>query len=116
MAATILEQVKLRLKQYHVEDGAVIYDRPEEDPYIEQLISQVTREVKARRSYPASWIDEKIEKDMEKYESVIVDATVYDYQLSGADYATSYSESGVSKTCVDRGTLFYTVFPLVHVL
>ena len=44
MAYTTLEQVKIRLKQFHIDDSSgsdvTVFDRKEENPLIEQLIEQ----------------------------------------------------------------------------
>ena len=38
---SILEQVKIRLRQFHVdEDDTVVFDRKEENPLLNQLIEQ----------------------------------------------------------------------------
>ena len=80
---TILEQVKIRLKQFHIEtvdnaDGTqsdvVVFDQKEDNPLLEQLIKQVTNEVMNRRMYPSNYTQEQIDEDIKKFESTIVNA------------------------------------------
>ena len=63
MAYTMLEQVKIRLKQ-----ESVVFDRKEENPLIEQLIEQARQEVIIKRMYPEDYTQEQIDDDMKKYE------------------------------------------------
>lgn len=52
MAYTVLEQVKIRLKQFHIDDSSgtdiAVFDHKEENPLLEQLIAQATDEVMNR--------------------------------------------------------------------
>ena len=68
---TILEQVKIRLKQFHIEtvdnaDGTqsdvVVFAQKEDNPLLEQLIKQVTNEVMNRRMYPSNYTQEQIDE------------------------------------------------------
>lgn len=120
MAFTILEQVKIRLGQFHIEesDGTdkTVFDHKEDNPRIQQLIDQATQEVINRRDYPESYTQERIDEDMKKYEGVIANLTVYDYSQAGEAFMASYSENGVSRTWKDRESLFACVFPFVRFL
>lgn len=122
---TILAQVKIRLKQFHIETitneddttkDVVVFDNKEDDFLIEQLIKQATEDVKARRNYPDSYTDEMIAEDLKKFESVIVNLTVYDHSQAGEAFMASYNENGVSRTWKDRDSLFVGVFPFAKVL
>ena len=122
---TILEQVKIRLKQFHIEtvdnaDGTqsdvVVFDQKEDNPLLEQLIKQVTNEVMNRRMYPETYTQEQIYEDMKKFESVIINAVVYDRSQAGESFMQSYSENGVSRTWKDRDRLFGEVYPFVKIL
>lgn len=122
---TILSQVKIRLKQFHIETitneddttkDVVVFDNKEDDLFIEQLIKQATEDVKARRNYPNSYTDEMIAEDLKKFESVIVNLTVYDHSQAGEAFMASYGENGVSRTWKDRDSLFVGVFPFVKML
>ena len=118
---TTLEQVKIRLKQFHIEQDengkdVVVFDRPEENPIIEQLIEQAKKDVIAKRCYPDSYTQEMIEEDMNYYDGVIVNLVVYDYSQAGENYMSSFSENGVSRHWRDRDSLFVGVYPFVKAL
>lgn len=119
---TTLEQVKIRLKQFHIdsksdsESPKVVFDHLEENPLLEQLISQAEADIRAKRMYPESYTEEKIAADMEKFQSVAVNLVVYDRSQAGENFMASYSENGVSRTWRDREELFVGVFPFTKVL
>jgi hypothetical protein len=115
---TTLEQVKIRLKQFHIdsESSEVVFDDLEDNPLIEQLISQAKADIVAKRMYPDSYTDEKIAEDLKRFESVIVNVVVYDHSQAGENFMASYSENGVSRTWRDRDSLFVGVFPFAKVL
>lgn len=123
---TTLEQVKIRLKQFHIEtvenedDGTssdvVVFDQKEDNPYIEQLIKQATQDVATARNYPGKYLPEQIAEDLKKYEGIIVNLAVYDHSQAGEAYMASYSENGVSRSWKNREDLLAGVFPLVKAL
>ena len=119
---TTLEQVKIRLKQFHIdsksdsESPKVVFDHLEENPLLEQLISQAEDDIRAKRIYPKSYTEEKIAADMKKFQSVVVNLVVYDRSQAGENFMASYSENGVSRTWRDREDLFVGVFPFANVL
>lgn len=115
---TTLEQVKIRLKQFHIDSKSskVVFDHLEENPLLEQLISQAKADIVAKRMYPDSYTDEKIAEDLKRFESVIVNVVVYDHSQTGEDFMANYSENGVSRTWRDRESLFVGVFPFAKVL
>lgn len=119
---TTLEQVKIRLKQFHIdsksdsESSEVVFDHLEENPLLEQLISQAEADIRAKRMYPESYTEEKIATDMKKFQSVVVNLVVYDRSQAGENFMASYSENGVSRTWRDREDLFVGVFPFANVL
>lgn len=119
---TTLEQVKIRLKQFHIdsksdsESSKVVFDHLEENPILEQLISQAEADIRAKRIYPKSYTEEKIAADMKKFQSVVVNLVVYDRSQAGENFMASYSENGVSRTWRDREDLFVGVFPFAKVL
>lgn len=123
-AYTVLEQVKIRLKQFHMEtvknDGltssTVMFDRKEDNPLLEQLINQATEDIKNKRRYPKDYTKEKIEEDLKKYESVLVNVVVYDRMKLGGDFQQSDSENGKSRTWVDRNTLFKEIYPIARIV
>ena len=119
---TTLEQVKIRLKQFHIdsksdsESSEVVFDHLEENPLLEQLISQAEADIRAKRMYPESYTEDKIAADMKKFQSVVVNLVVYDRSQAGENFMASYSENGVSRTWRDREELFVGVFPFAKVL
>ena len=122
---TILEQVKIRLKQFHIEEvtgdngnssDVVVFDDKEENPFIEQLIKEATDEVIGIRNYPDSYSEEQINDDLKKFERTIVDLVVYDHSQAGESYMASYSENGVSRNWVDRNKLLKDIYPYVSVI
>lgn len=123
---TTLEQVKIRLHQYHIDTvknddsdtttNVVVFDDLEDNPYIEQLIEQSRQEIISLRNYPSSYTQEQINNDMTKYENVIVNLTVYDHSQAGENYMASMNEGGVNRTWKNRNDLLAGVFPLVKVL
>lgn len=113
MAYTIVEQVKIRLKQYHIdESGTVVFDQKEKNPLIEQLVEQARQEVIKSRMYPSTYTQEQIDNDVKNYEGVIVNLAVYDHSQAGEAYMASYTENGVSRNWKDREKLFAGVYPI----
>lgn len=122
---TTLEQVKIRLHQYHIDTvknddsdtttNVVVFDNIEDNPLIEQLIEQSRQEIIGLRNYPSSYTQEQIDNDMTKYENVIVNLTVYDHSQAGENYMASMNEGGVNRTWKNRNDLLAGVFPLVKV-
>ena len=122
---TILAQVKIRLKQFHIETvtneddttkDVVVFDNKEDDLRIEQLIKQATEDVKNRRNYPDNYTKEMITEDLKQFEGVIVNLVVYDHSQAGEEFMASFGENGVSRTWKDRDSLFVGVFPFVKML
>ena len=122
---TTLEQVKIRLKQFHIEtvtdeDGVtsdvVVFDQKEDNPYIEQLIKQARNEVVRERNYPESYTDEKISEDLKQLEDVIVNLAVYDHSQAGESNMESYSENNVSRSWKDRESLYVGLSTIVKPL
>lgn len=116
----ILEQVKIRLKQFHVDDSSgkdiVVFDRKEENPLLQQLINQAKDEIVKRRMYPSVYTEEEIASDLEKFSSNIVNLVVYDRSQAGEEYMSGYSENGVSRTWKNREELFAGIYPFVKIL
>lgn len=114
MSYTLLEQVKIRLKQFHMaaDSDTVIFDRKEQNPLIEQLIEQAKQEIISRRMYPESYTDKRIQDDLKRFDGIIVNLSVYDYSQAGEAYMESYAENGVSRNWKDRDSLFAGVYPI----
>lgn len=122
---SILEQVKIRLKQFHIEtvtnedettSDVVVFDKPQDNPLIEQLIKQAKQDIVAMRNYPSTYTPERIEADLKNYEAVIVNLVVYDMSQAGEEFMSSFSENGVSRNWIKRSELFVGVYPFAKVL
>lgn len=72
------------------------------------------RDVKSARRYPSGYGDERIDSDMQNYYSQCRAIALYDYNKVGADFEKSNSESGESRSWVDRNSLFSGVLPLAR--
>lgn len=115
---TTLEQVKIRLKQFHIdsETSEVVFDDLEDNPLIEQLLEQARNEIIEKRNYPETYTQDQIDRDVQKFENVMVNLAVYDRSQAGEAYMASFSENGVSRTWKDRESLFVGVFPFVKAM
>lgn len=126
MSYTLLEQVKIRLKQFHIEEtedsdtgtkaDKVVFDKKEDNPLIEQLLEQARNEIIEKRNYPETYTQDQIDRDVQKFENIMVNLAVYDRSQAGEAYMASYSENGVSRTWKDRESLFVGVFPFVKAM
>ena len=123
---TTLEQVKIRLKQFHIETvtnednttsaEVVVFDKPQDNPLIEQLIKQAKQDIVAMRNYQSTYTQERIEADLKNYEAVIVNLVVYDMSQAGEEFMSSFSENGISRNWMKRSELFVGVYPFAKVL
>ena len=123
---SIVEQVKIRLKQFHIETvtnednttsaDVVVFDKPQDNPLIEQLIKQAKQDIVAMRNYPSTYTSERIEADLKNYEAVIVNLVVYDMSQAGEEFMSSFSENGISRNWRKRSELFVGVYPFAKVL
>lgn len=113
---TILEQVKIRLKQFHIDDTTeeVVFDEKTDNPFLEQLIKQAKDEIISKRNYPSDYTQTQIDNDMANYERVIVDLVVYDHSQAGEEYMGSYSENGISRSWKDRDKLLNSIYPIAR--
>ena len=88
MPYTLVEQVKIRLKQFHIEEvedevtgeksDKVVFDEKEDNPLIEQLLEQARNEIISRRNYPDAYTQDQIDGDAKHYENIMVYLAVYD--------------------------------------
>ena len=121
MSYTLVEQVKIRLKQFHIEEvedevtgeksDKVVFDKKECNPLIEQLLEQARKEIISRRNYPDTYTQDQIDSDVKNYENIMVNLAVYDHSQAGEAFMASYNENGVNRTWRDRDSLFAGVFP-----
>ena len=126
MSYTLVEQVKIRLKQFHIEEvedeatgeksDKVVFDKKECNPLIEQLLEQARKEIIRRRNYPKTYTQERIDSDVKNYEDIMVDLAVYNRSQAGEAYMASLSENGVNRTWRNPESLFVGVFPFVKAM
>ena len=124
MSYTLVEQVKIRLKQFHIEEvedeatgeksDKVVFDEKECNPLIEQLLEQARKEIISRRNYPDTYTQDQIDSDVKNYEDIMVDLAVYNRSQAGEAYMASLSENGVNRTWRNPESLFVGVFPFVN--
>lgn len=107
MAYSRLEQLKIRLRQSGVSG---------ENEFLQQLIFQAEQDVRLYRNYPDNYTEEMIEKDMNKFESIIVNLALYDYNQEGGEFQISSSENGTSRGWIDRDKILGKVTPFVQIL
>ena len=100
MAYSRLEQLKIRLRQSDV-------SCEQEDKFLD---------VRLYRNYPDNYTEEMIEKDMKKFDSIIIDLALYDYNQEGGEFQISSSENGTSRSWIDRDKILGKVTPFVNVL
>lgn len=80
-------------------------------------VKNAIREVREHRSYGFSSLNEQqIEDDLWNYYSTISRVALYDYNQIGAEYEKSHSENGISRSYVDRPSLFNGVSAFVKLL
>lgn len=109
MTYSRLEQLKIRLRQSDVSCD-------KEDELLEELIYQAEQDVRLYRNYPSNYTEEMIEKDMNKFESIIVNLALYDYNQEGGEFQISSSENGTSRSWIDRDKILGKVTPFVQIL
>lgn len=71
-----------------------------------QKVVNAIREVKKARKYPAYYTEEQITKDLYDFYSNARNIALYDYNKMGAEFELSHNENSVSRSFVDRNSLF----------
>ena len=79
-------------------------------------IKNAIREVKMRRNYQKDCSREFIEQDMLQFYSVVYSLVIYDWNKIGAEGEKNHSDSGTSRSYVDREKYFATVMPFATVV
>ena len=122
MSYSILERVKIRLRQFNIENEGqetehIVFTHPEDNPFLEELIEKARKDVIMARNYPDSYSEERIETDItENYSNVIIEIVLYDYNAEGIEGETNHSENGVNQTFIKRDYILGKVTPFVKVL
>ena len=71
---------------------------------LKSKVKNACREVKSKRNYPESYIDETIVKDMKRYYTNIRRLALYDYNQYGAEGEIAHSDNSCSRSWVSRET------------
>ncbi len=121
MSYTLLEQIKIRLRQFTVVESqgesTLSFNKLEENFILNELIEKAKIDVKNARHYPATWSDEKISDDlMTNQKSHIIDLVLYDYSMEGADYESNHSENGTNRTYISRDKIIGRIVPFANIL
>lgn len=83
---------------------------------LEVIVKTVVREFIQRREYPESFSENSIADDLNKYYATILKVSEYDYNQIGIEGQVGHSENGVSRTYIDRNSLFSDVYKYVRFL
>lgn len=82
---------------------------------LKQKVIGAIREVKTARKYPLYYTEEQVSADLYNFYSNIRNIALYDYNKIGGEFEESHNESSVSRSFVDRNSLFSGVIPLCRV-
>lgn len=72
------------------------------------------KEVKKARKYPSYYPSYLVDRDLDEYYSNIRNIALYDYNMVGTEGQQSHSENGISRSYVDRNSLFNGVLPITR--
>lgn len=75
-------------------------------------VANAIREVKKARHYSNNHTEDMIAKDMENYYSNIRNIALYDYNQIGAEFESSHTGNGVTRSYTDRDSLFSGIIPM----
>lgn len=73
---------------------------------LKQKVVNAIREVKKARKYPGYYSEEQISRDLYEYYSNVRNIALYDYNKMGGEFEQSHNENSVSRSFVDRNSLF----------
>lgn len=79
---------------------------------LEIKIKGAYKEVKKARNFPSNYTDEMINEEMDNFYSIIRSIALFDYNTIGAEFQKSSNENSVSRTWVNRETLFNGIIPI----
>lgn len=82
---------------------------------LKQKIIGAIREVKKVRKYPSYYTEEQVTADLYCFYSNARNIALYDYNQVGAEFQQSSSENGISRTYIDRKSLFNGILPLSRI-
>lgn len=87
-------------------------DRTFDADILKIKVVNAIKEVKNARRYPSYYTEEQINEDLDVYYSNIRSIALYDYNQLGVEGQQSHNEGGVSRSWVERKTLFNGILPL----
>ena len=121
MSYTLVEKIKIRLRQYKVENGLsgneIVFTDLDKNVLIEELIEKAKLDIAKNRNYPDSYTEEMRNEDIEKnYLGMLIDLVLFDYYADGMDYETNHSENGVNRTMIKRESIVGDVTPFAQIL
>lgn len=61
---------------------------------------------KAYMNYPATFTDDKIERDLKMHEFCLFDLALYMCNLQGIEFQKSHSENGTSRSFMSEGEIY----------
>ena len=79
---------------------------------LKRKVISAIREVKKARKYPSFYTEEQIASDLYNYYSNARNIALYDYNNIGGEFEQSHNENSVSRTFVDRNSLFSGIVAL----
>jgi hypothetical protein len=79
---------------------------------LKQKVVNAIREVRKARKYPGYYTEEQIARDLHNFYSNVRNIALYDYNKMGGEFEQSHNENSVSRSFVDRNSLFSGVTPL----
>ena len=79
---------------------------------LRQKVINAIREVKTARKYPSYYTEEQIARDLYNFYSNVRNIALYDYNKMGAEFEQSHNENSVSRSFVERNSLFSGITPL----
>jgi len=123
MAYTALEQIRIRLDEYEVEIDSETHEthvvfpsKPKLEIELQNLIDSAKKDIKDYRRYPSDWSAERIDADIdENYEHIVVELSLYDYNMNGAEFEVTHNENGVNRTFVSRESILGKITPFCNI-
>lgn len=127
MAYTLLERIKIRLRQFEVVTNtdentgetteSIVFNHTEDNPFLEELIAKAKSDIISYRNYPAYYETEDITSDVDNnYSNIVIELVLYDYNAEGIEGSKQHGENGVNQTFIKRDNILGQVIPYVKVL
>lgn len=108
--SAIVKEVSMDLARKLKDEGEKVNNNT-----VTVITKTVVRELIQRREYPSTYTEEDILADLDNYYATILKVAEYDYNMIGVEGQKSHSENGVSRSYVDRDSLFGDVYKFVKI-